>query len=72
MNGIEFLQELRKEPELRDTIVFVLTTSNADQDRAAAYDQNIAGYIVKTEVGSGFMELISMINSYWRVVELPA
>ena len=30
MNGIEFLQELRQDDDLRKSIVFVLTTSDAD------------------------------------------
>jgi CheY-like chemotaxis protein len=32
MNGIEFLQALRADPELSSTPVVVLTTSNDDQD----------------------------------------
>src|ERR1700761_7136073 len=42
MNGIEFLRELRSDAELKSTVVFVLTTSGADVDRARAYDENIA------------------------------
>ena len=33
MNGIEFLEELRRDPELSSTPVVVLTTSNDDQDK---------------------------------------
>jgi CheY-like chemotaxis protein len=71
MNGLEFLDEIRKDPELRDSIVFVLTTSNSDEDRCQAYAKNIAGYILKDNVGEGFMDAISMLNLYWKVVELP-
>ena len=71
MNGIEFLGELRNDPNLRDSIVFVLTTSDADQDKVASYDQNVAGYIVKSRAGGDFIELITMLNGYWRVVEFP-
>ena len=71
MNGIEFLAELRGDPEIKDSVVFVLTTSKADEDKAAAYDKNIAGYIVKADVGTGFMSLTDMLDNYWRIVELP-
>src|SRR5690606_21942978 len=39
MNGIEFLQALRQDPELKQSIVFVLTTSNRDEDIMAAYNE---------------------------------
>ena len=71
MDGIEFLKQLRQDPELSDTVVFVLTTSKHDADILAVYEYNVAGYIVKTNVGDEFARLISMLEHYWRVVELP-
>jgi CheY-like chemotaxis protein len=71
MNGLEMLAELRKDPELTDSIVFVLTTSQDDVDKMSAYKAHIAGYIVKSNVGSGFNELIQLLDHYWRVVEIP-
>jgi CheY-like chemotaxis protein len=71
MGGLEFLAELRADPELKDSIVFVLTTSRSDEDRVASYNLNVAGYIVKGDVGAGFMRLISLLDHYWRVVEFP-
>ena len=71
MNGLEFLRELRSDPALRDTIVFVLTTSRSDEDRLAAYGEHVAGYILKEMVGHTFLELVHMLNSYWTVVALP-
>ena len=71
MNGFEFLEVLRSDPELKKTIVFVLTTSEDDEDMIRAYEHNIAGYIVKTKAGTGFLEAVTMLDHYWRVVELP-
>lgn len=71
MSGIEFLDELRRDPYLRTAVVFVLTTSNKDEDRVAAYDLNVAGYILKSNVGEGFIKMIEMLDHYWRIVELP-
>ncbi|MCB0065367.1 MAG: response regulator [Caldilineaceae bacterium] len=71
MNGIEFLQVLRKDQDLERSIVFMLTTSNRDEDKLAAYDEQIAGYLLKNRAGEEFADLISMLNSYWRVVEFP-
>ena len=72
MNGFEFLDELRADPELENTIVFVLSTSNAEDDKSAAYNRNIAGYIVKSNAGRDFTAMLDMIEHYWKIVEFPA
>ncbi|MFW8595503.1 response regulator [Cribrihabitans neustonicus] len=71
MNGIELVQELRNDPALKQTLVFILTTSKIEEDKAAAYDLNVTGYIVKETAGRDFLNLVDMIDSYWRVVEVP-
>ena len=56
MGGIEFLRELRSEAmpqSIRNSIVFVLTTSAAEQDRQGAYDHHVAGYMVKPDYSEG-------------------
>lgn len=71
MNGFEFLDIIRDDPELKTAVVFVLTTSRHDRDRLSAYERNIAGYIVKDKAMETFVEAMHMIDHYWRVVELP-
>lgn len=71
MNGIEFLRELRADPELRPTPVIVLTTSNDERDRIEAYNLNVAGYLLKPVTFSNFCEVMATLNKYWALVELP-
>jgi CheY-like chemotaxis protein len=71
MSGLEFLNELRKDPELRSTSVFVMTTSAAEEDRIRAHDHNVAGYLLKDSSGRNFLEAISMLEHYWRIVMFP-
>jgi len=71
MDGLTFLDELRADPALSDSIVFVLTTSDADRDKAAAYRAHVAGYMLKSRVGKMFVNLVDLLNPYWRHVELP-
>ena len=71
MGGLTLVKELRASPELKDTIVFMLTTSRHDADKAVAYDLNVAGYVLKENAGSDFLELIHLIGGYSRIVELP-
>ncbi|MGB0659365.1 MAG: response regulator [Mangrovicoccus sp.] len=71
MSGLEFLSELRAHPKLRHMIAFVLTTSSDVRDIQAAYDHNIAGYIVKETMDSKFQRLIDLMNDYYDTVKLP-
>jgi CheY-like chemotaxis protein len=71
MNGAEFLQALRSDSNLKNIVVFVMTTSNDERDRIAAYDQNVAGYIVKSNNENEFTEIIAMLQNFWSRVQLP-
>lgn len=71
MNGIEFLEEVRKDPVLHKAVIFVLTTSDAPEDVAQAYEKNIAGYIVKENAFDTFNQTLAMIDTFASVVVLP-
>ncbi|MBK9638997.1 MAG: response regulator [Bacteroidetes bacterium] len=71
MNGLEFLRELRNDPEFRSISVFVMTTSNDDNDKIEAYKLNVAGYILKPLSFEKFVNSISILNSYWKLCEQP-
>lgn len=71
MGGIEFLRELRADPELRPTPVVVLTTSNDDKDRVEAFNLNVAGYILKPVTLTNFIETMATLNKYWMLSEFP-
>ena len=72
MSGLEMLEEMRRDPQLKDTVVFVLTTSESERDREQAYQYNIAGYIVKERAGVDFYNLVQLLDDYGLVVALPA
>lgn len=71
MDGFQFLEVIRKDPALRQTVVFVLTTSARDTDRARAYNENVAGFMVKSAVGPQFSLLASFLDKYSASVYLP-
>lgn len=71
MGGIEFLRELRADPELRVLTVIVLTTSNEDKDKVEAYNLNVAGYIIKPVTFTKFVEAMGTLNKYWTLSEMP-
>jgi CheY-like chemotaxis protein len=71
MNGIEFLRAVRADSELRTLPVVVLTTSNDEHDKIDAYDLNVAGYLLKPVTFASFVDLMSALNKYWMLVEMP-
>lgn len=67
MNGIELLKELRADPNLKDSVVFVLTTSPREEDKNTSYQLNVAGYFLKQDM----KELIDLLSLYWELNEFP-
>ncbi len=71
MNGLEFLREIRGDPDLHNLTVIVLTTSDDERDKVEAYNLNVAGYIVKPVTFLAFVEAVAALNKYWSINELP-
>lgn len=71
MNGIEFLSAIRLDPELKILPVIVLTTSDEECDVIAAYQLNVAGYIVKPVSFEQFVEAMAALDHYWTLSEMP-
>jgi CheY-like chemotaxis protein len=70
MSGIEFLQVVRADPNLKSIPVIVLTTSNEECDKISAYNFNVAGYIIKPVTFEKFVETIATLSNYWLTNEI--
>ena len=65
MNGLEFLTELRANPELAYIPVFITTTSSMDMDRMNAAELGVSGYILKPldfETGTDLSDSLSLLE----------
>ena len=71
MNGIEFLKELRADSQLKYLSVFILTTSNDENDKKQAHELNVAGYILKPVDLSVFEAAFRALTEYLQICELP-
>lgn len=71
MNGLELLLILKRDPELRDIPVVVLTTSDEKIDIKNSFYNGAAGYILKPVTFPKFVQAISTFNLYWTLSELP-
>lgn len=73
MNGVEFCQLLKKNPKTRDIPFVLITVSDANEVKKAAFDAGAVDYIAKpferTEV---VMRVNNQMNSYrakWQIAE---
>jgi len=65
MSGIEFLRELRNDPELKELHIIVLTSSDEPEDRAAAFKYDVDDYIVKPHSFDEFTLAMATILALW-------
>jgi|APSaa5957512535_1039671.scaffolds.fasta_scaffold105535_2 CheY-like chemotaxis protein len=73
MNGHEFMDHLRASPDpaVSNAVVFVLSTSTAEEDIKHAYARNVAGYLVKSDYADGLKPVVNMIKVFGEAVRLP-
>lgn len=71
MNGIEFLQAIKNNEQLKRIPVVVLTTSQEQQDKCDSFNLGIAGYMAKPVDYRQFVEVMRSIDAYWTVSEMP-
>lgn len=71
MNGIEFLQVLKADPDLKCIPAIVLTTSDEQKDKIESFKLGVAGYMRKPVDYRQFVEIIRAIDAYWTISESP-
>ena len=72
MSGIELLEHVKNDRQLRAIPVVVLTTSDADGDAAASYDLHATAFITKPKNLEDFADVMTRIEEFWlKVAQLP-
>ena len=70
MDGIAFLRELRADPQLKDSVVFMLSTYMREEDKARADRQSVAVHLVKGDIGEDGSKLMVLLQEYWHLVDV--
>ncbi len=71
-DGRAVLKEIKEDPALRRIPVVVLTSSQAEQDIARAYELNANCYVTKPVNLEQFLTIVHSIEQFWlTVVKLP-
>ena len=72
MDGIEVLQIIREDPELKRIPVVMLTSSREKTDLMKCYELGVNAYVVKPVDFTEFMETIRSVSMFWTTInELP-
>lgn len=73
VGGLEVLEWIRGQPELRFLPVCILSSSEQENDIEAAYRLGAASYLVKPTQPEGLSDLLRTIEGYWlKHNRLPA
>ena len=65
LDGLEVLKTIKTTADLQNLPVVILTTSEADQDIAKAYEYHANSYLVKPLDFQQFQELMEALGLYW-------
>lgn len=68
MDGIEVLQEIRKNEKLKTLPVVMLTSSREEPDLIKCYELGVNAYVVKPVVFKDFLEAVKHIGIFWAIL----
>ncbi|WP_445712504.1 response regulator [Flavobacterium sp.] len=70
ISGIEFLEILKNDEQLRYIPSIILSTSSNHKDILECYKIGIAGYVIKPLKYDDYLERIKRMLDYWSINEL--
>jgi DNA-binding NarL/FixJ family response regulator len=70
--GINLLNAIRNHPDLKSILIFVITDSDENINKAAALNLNIAGYIPMSFESDKLNYSLSVLNDYWNIIEFSS
>jgi CheY-like chemotaxis protein len=71
LSGHDLIDQLRSDPQHANAIIFVLTSSDLPYDKQRAYQNRVAGYMVKDTAGMTMQQGIRMLSHYCSAVTMP-
>jgi len=69
MNGLEFLEQIKKNEKWRVIPVVILTTSLDQNDKWTSFQLGITGYMVKPVDYDRFKDMMATVIKYWGFSE---
>jgi len=72
LDGIEAIQAIKADPNLRRIPIVMLTSSRAEEDIRRSYELGASSYLAKPATFELLVEAVNTLGEYWfDIVELP-
>lgn len=71
VDGLEVLEQIKKDPALRHTPVVMLTSSREERDLVRSYQLGVNAFVVKPVGFDKFFEAIQDLGMFWAVLNEP-
>jgi CheY-like chemotaxis protein len=71
VDGLEVLEKIKGDPELRHTPVVMLTSSREERDLVKSYSLGVNAFVVKPVGFEQFFEAIRDLGMFWAVLNEP-
>lgn len=68
MDGLEVLQRIRAEEELKRLPVVILSSSREESDLARSWDLGVNAYVVKPVDVDQFFSAVKTLGTFWAVI----
>lgn len=65
VDGLEVLRRVRAESRTKRLPIVILTSSNEERDRLAAYDSGANSYVCKPVESAEFTQAVGQLGLYW-------
>ncbi|MBC5862793.1 response regulator [Flavobacterium turcicum] len=72
VSGMQVLEKVKSDPDLKAIPVVILTSSQEDPDIATCYDLGANSYIVKPVDSDKFFIAIKEMGMYWMILSQPS
>jgi CheY-like chemotaxis protein len=71
VDGLEVLEQIKGDPDLRHTPVVMLTSSREERDLVRSYSLGVNAFVVKPVGFEQFFEAIQDLGMFWAVLNEP-
>lgn len=71
VNGLELLEKIKADGELKSVPVVMLTSSREEPDLARSYELGVNAYVVKPVRFADFVDAVQELGGFWAVLNEP-
>ncbi|HEU5039934.1 MAG TPA: response regulator [Gemmatimonadales bacterium] len=71
VDGLQVLETIKSDPDLRHVPVVMLTSSREEQDLLRSYRLGVNAYVVKPVGFQEFLEAVQEVGGFWAVLNEP-